>query len=138
MKNQILLLSLGIMFLLFATIGCERKTTEEINYEKRVKELKEDYRISTITTVPDSLKEKYRSWVIECVRAASQNMTGGDYEDVDETIEQAEATALKLFGVEEPALVINYGEGYSVIYVARSKFTPAQEEIYDILMKNTD
>lgn len=136
MKNQILLLSLGIMFLLFTTIGCERKSTEEINYKKRVKELKEDYRISTITTVPDSLKAKYRSWVIECVRAASQNMTGGDYEDVDETIEQAEATALKLFGIDEPALVINYG--YSVIYLPRSKFTPEQEEIYDILMKNTD
>ena len=47
------------------------------------------YTLETIKYVPDSLKIKHRTWVTETIRAASQHMTGGDYEDVDVTIRQA-------------------------------------------------
>ena len=57
------------------------------------------YTLETIKYVPDSLKIKHRTWVTETIRAASQHMTGGDYEDVDVTIRQAKWTADELFQV---------------------------------------
>ena len=57
------------------------------------------YSLEIIKHVPDTLKTQQRIWVIEIIRAASQHMTGGDYEDVDETIEQAKLTSDKLFQV---------------------------------------
>tara|TARA_R110000851_G_scaffold47424_1_gene115002 strand:- start:3670 stop:4002 length:333 start_codon:yes stop_codon:yes gene_type:complete len=70
------------------------------------------YTITKITHVPDSLKSEYRLWVIETVRAASENMTGGDYEDVDETIIQAERTGEKIYGVETIGLQLEINENY--------------------------
>ena len=57
------------------------------------------YTLETIKYVPDSLKIEHRTWVTETIRAASQYMTGGDYEDVDVTIRQAKWTADELFQV---------------------------------------
>lgn len=55
------------------------------------------YSLTTIEYVPDSLKVEHRKFITETVRAASNQMTGGDYEDVDETIIQAERTADNIF-----------------------------------------
>jgi len=55
------------------------------------------YSLTTIEYIPDSLKVEHRKFITETVRAASNQMTGGDYEDVDETIIQAERTALNIF-----------------------------------------
>jgi len=55
------------------------------------------YSLTTIEFVPDSLKAEHRKFITETVRAASNQMTGGDYEDVDETIIQAERTADNIF-----------------------------------------
>ena len=76
MKNN---LKLSILLFLFTILftNCEKA-------EKYPK-----YSICEIEFVPDSLKQEHRKFIIETVRAGSQNMTGGDYEDVDETIQQA-------------------------------------------------
>lgn len=55
------------------------------------------YSLTTIEFIPDSLKAEHRKFITETVRAASNQMTGGDYEDVDETIIQAERTADNIF-----------------------------------------
>ena len=55
------------------------------------------YSLTTIEFIPDSLKTEHRKFITETVRAASNQMTGGDYEDVDETIIQAERTADNIF-----------------------------------------
>ena len=55
------------------------------------------YSLTTIEFVPDSLKAEHRKFITETIRAASNQMTGGDYENVDETIIQAERTANNIF-----------------------------------------
>jgi hypothetical protein len=55
------------------------------------------YSLTPIKFIPDSLKSEHRKFITETVRAASNQMTGGDYEDVDETILQAEYTADNIF-----------------------------------------
>lgn len=70
------------------------------------------YTATTKEVIPDSLKNDHRTWITETVRAASQNMTGGDYEDVDETIIQAERTADRIFGKKLRALRIEISDHY--------------------------
>lgn len=67
------------------------------------------------------------------VRAASEHMTGGDYEDVDETIEQAEVTSVNLFSENRFGLRIEFQENF--IYVHPSELTPNQKQIVDSLLK---
>lgn len=87
------------------------------------------YSISTLTVVPDSLQAKYAEWIKETVRAASQNMTGGDYEDADDTIDQAQASGLKVFGVLKPCLRVKYAD-YESLYITEDKLNPEQKIIY--------
>jgi hypothetical protein len=54
--------------------------------------------------VPDSLKSKQREWIKETIRASNQHLTAGDYEDIDETIQQVEHTSNNLFEVSVFAL----------------------------------
>jgi len=93
------------------------------------------YSLSTTVIVPDSLKKEYADWVKETVKAASQNMTGGDYEDVDETIEQAQSSGEKIFGREVRCLRIKYGE-YDYSYVPCDRLDSIQKIIYDKLLNN--
>ena len=76
------------MFLIQLCFSCE----EGIKYPR--------YSIETIGYIPDSLKREYREWVKETVRAASNNMNGGDYEDADNTIWAAKYAADELFKVK--------------------------------------
>tara|TARA_R110000782_G_C14499008_1_gene378351 strand:+ start:43 stop:414 length:372 start_codon:yes stop_codon:yes gene_type:complete len=68
-------------------VGCE----EPIKYPR--------YSLTTIEYIPDSLKAQHREWIKETVRASNQHLSAGDYEDVDETIVQAERTANRIFEV---------------------------------------
>jgi hypothetical protein len=70
------------------------------------------YSLETIEYVPDSLKVEHRLWIKETIRAASQQMTGGDYEDVDATIRQAKWTADELFQVSIVGLRKEINDNY--------------------------
>ena len=94
------------------------------------------YDLGTTIVVPDSLQPKYREWVKETVRAASQHMTGGDYEDVDETIEQAEISGKRLFGKNQTCLLITPREYSVACEVKLSDMTVEQKFIYYKLLKN--
>ena len=78
------LAKLMLVAVLFSLVSCN-----EDKYPK--------YSLTTIEFVPDSLKAEHRKFITETVRAASNQMTGGDYEDVYETIIQAERTADNIF-----------------------------------------
>lgn len=80
------LAKLMLVAVLFSLVSCN-----EDKYPK--------YSLTTIEFVPDSLKVEHRKFITETVRAASNQMTGGDYEDVDETIIQAERTADNIFSL---------------------------------------
>lgn len=70
------------------------------------------YSLETIEYIPDTLKVKHRTWITETVRAASQHMTGGDYEDVYITIRQSKFTADELFEVSVVGLRKEIDENY--------------------------
>ena len=55
-------------------------------------------------TVPDSLKVKRQEWITKTVSAASLHMTGGDYEDPEDLIEEVTEQSVSLFSVEEEGI----------------------------------
>ena len=94
------------------------------------------YTLKTQTHIPDSLKPQYRTWITETVRAASQHMTGGDYEDADETIQQAEITAKRLFGVDVVGLRLELDEDWwHDINLLPNQLTPKGTRILDSLRR---
>lgn len=102
------------------------------NYEKYPK-----YSLTTIHYVPDSLKSEHRKFITETVRAASQHMTGGDYEGVDETIKQAEITADNVFSVSIIGLKKQVDDNYwNNLYLKPDQFTPYEKMVFDSLFNS--
>ena len=92
------------------------------------------YSLETIDYVPDSLKVEHRKFITETVRAASQHMTGGDYEDVDETIQQAERTADNIFSVKVIGMKKElYKDQWDALRIKPQNFTPEEKRIFDSL-----
>lgn len=94
------------------------------------------YELGSASFVPDSLKDDQRKFVIETVRAASQHMTGGDYEDVDDTIEQAQETSEELFEVTVPTLykVINDHGEKTYVHILPEQLNEREKRILDSLI----
>lgn len=103
--------------------------------EKYMVEVEYSHRIVTEIFVPDSLMDDYRIWITETVRAASQHVTGGDYEDVHETIRQVEITGERIFGKKELCLSISYNSDYNNIVVRQKDMTKEQRQIFQQLLK---
>ena len=95
-----------------------------------------EYSLTTIQSVPDSLKEKQRGWILETVRASNQHLSAGDYEDIDETIIQVERTANDLFGKTELGLRKSVKEKQRVfIKIKPSDFSTYEKKVFDSLTK---
>ena len=95
------------------------------------------YSLTTIQYIPDSLKAEHRKFITETVRAASQHMTGGDYEDVDETIIQAERTADNVFSVSVIGLGKQIDDNYwNNLKLLPSQFTPYEKRVFDSLFNS--
>jgi hypothetical protein len=95
------------------------------------------YSLITIQYVPDSLKAEHRKFITETVRAASQHMTGGDYEDVDETIKQAERTADNVFSVSVIGLEKQIDDNYwNNLKLLPNQFTPYEKRAFDSLINS--
>lgn len=62
------------------------------------------YELTYVNIVPDSLKDKQRKWITETVSATNLHMTGGDYEDPEDVIEEASDQSKNLFSVSVPTL----------------------------------
>jgi hypothetical protein len=90
--------------------------------------------LSTDEYVPDSLKIVHREWIKETVRAASQNMSGGDYEDADETIEQAKITADELFAKRVIVLKKELNRRGACLYLFPNELSEKEKQIFDNLL----
>jgi len=94
MKKKIYLILLVLL-----SISISLLTSCDIEY------LISGYSLHKIYYVPDSLKVAQRDWIINVVKAGSNQMSGGDYEDVDATIRQAKRTSEELFEIYEYCLI---------------------------------
>lgn len=94
------------------------------------------YSLDKIEFIPDSIRQDQRVWVIEMVRAASENMSGGDYEDVDETIEQAEYTSRIMFESSVIGIRKQIDKNYwNDVYIRPDEFNEKEKAIFDKLSK---
>lgn len=95
------------------------------------------YSLVRISCVPDSLKEKHRDWIKETIRASNQHLTAGDYEDIDETIQQVERTASSLFEVSVMGLKKEVdSEVYNDITLMPNELTPYERTVLDSLVNS--
>lgn len=95
------------------------------------------YSLVKIGYVPDSLKVEHREWITSAIKAASQNMTGGDYEDVDQTIIQAKWTADELFEVNIIGLRKQIDDQYyNDVKLLPFQLTLSEKKILDSLTHN--
>jgi hypothetical protein len=125
-KSTLLLTQLFIFSLIFTSCEPHRRKPEYPKYPK--------YSLEKIDYIPDSLKSKHQEYTKELVRAASQHMTGGDYEDVDETIIQAKRTADELFQVSVIGLRKEINENYWDSFDLRpDELSPSEKKILENL-----
>lgn len=122
MIKKLFLLLISISFLL---ISCG------IGENKKTKVKKIVYSYTQITFVPDSNIVEMRAWITKTVEATNKNMTGGDYEDPEDVIEQAEETAERLFSIKEDALQILSNGYWSTI--PKNRMTKEELHILDSL-----
>lgn len=95
------------------------------------------YEIQKIHYIPDSLKQQHRDWIQETVRAASQHMAAGKYQNIDKTIRQAKFTADEIFGVSEIGLIKRLSEkSWSYIEIRQEDMTEEEKLIFGKLLKN--
>jgi enolase len=93
------------------------------------------YSLEKISYVPDSLKMKHRTWIQETVRAASNQVSAGDYEDVGQTIKQTKWIADDLFQVEIIGLRKEVNEDYyDDILIKPEELTPSEVKVFNKLI----
>lgn len=132
----------------YASIGCGSKSDadaqshsatletllEEVGYERA--EVYIRYEI----VVPDSMRLIMAKWITETVAAASSRMTGGDYEDPEDLVEEVSDQGKKIFGEKREVISLAYvpkGGTYSGREVVGiENFTPQQRKIYDFLAQH--
>lgn len=121
--KQLLFLVLTMLFIW----SCEEPKREVVKYPK--------YRYGTDTYIPDSLKIKYADWVTKTVAAASNHMAGGDYEDPEDVIEQAEVTGERIFEVKTEGLYRVINEGSWEEFIPKERLTQEELKILEKLKR---
>jgi hypothetical protein len=122
MKN-IITITLFTICSLFLFTSCETK-----------KETYPKYSLTKVEYVPDSLKVEYRTWITETIRAASEHMSGGDYENINQTIVQAKWTADELFEVSVIGLRKQINDDHlHDLYLSPSELSKYELKVLDSL-----
>jgi hypothetical protein len=85
---------------------------------------------------PDSCKIKAANWIKETVAATNFKMSGGDYEDPEDVIEQCEETAQKLFSIKVEGLIKTSYSGSYGIFIPKNELTKYELHILDSLKNN--
>jgi hypothetical protein len=130
MKNFLVFLGIILMvFSLTVTIhSCKQKVEKQIEYPK--------YEYAMDNYLSDSAKIKMAFWITETVKATNNQMTGGDYEDPEDVIEQLEETGEKLFSVKIEGLRIKQNAGSYWEFIPKPELTKKQIQILDSLKNN--
>ena len=87
--------------------------------------------------IPDSVKPAMLTWITQTVAAASSRMTGGDYEDPDELVEEVCEHAEKYYctKVRIPYLLFTRygGDSESWEKLRYEELTPRERKVFDYL-----
>lgn len=85
--------------------------------------------------IPDSLRDKYASMVVELTRAGTQHLTGGDIENPERIIAKVEKTAFATYAMRVPHLIVERPEDGFYKSVPYDECTQEQKQILDELIK---
>ena len=107
-------------FITVVLIGCS-------NYPK--------YEIAVTTKVPDSLNQRREQFIIEVVRAASLHMTGGDYEDPEDVIEEADNIFIGMYATPVKGLRVWNCHGCYPEFITPKEMDVEQKLIFEKLSK---
>lgn len=89
------------------------------------------YYYDTEIIVPDSLKEKHAKYVKELISASNFHMTGGDYEDPEDVIEEAERVANNLYGKQVEGLSMVLPSSYTRKFIPEHQLSPDLKHMLD-------
>lgn len=120
------------ILIFFGTLSALLISCEE---HPKVKEKYPHYTYGTDTYIPDSMKIQYANWVKETVAAASNHMTGGDYEDPEDVIEQAEESGKRIFESKAEGLYRVLSEGQWREFIPKERLTKEELVILEKLKK---
>ena len=88
------------------------------------------YRYAVGNYIPDSNRAEMAKFIKETVSAASYHMNGGDYEDPEDVILQAEETARRIFSVKTGGLEHSKCDQCYWEFIPESKLDSVQMKIY--------
>jgi hypothetical protein len=106
-------------------ISCNVQDQVTIEYEYEVQEI-----------LPDSNKLKMAKWITETVSASNHQMTGGDYEDPEDVIEELQDVGEDLFSVKVEGLKRikkRSGQVVDFYFIPKSELTPEQLKIFSTI-----
>ena len=143
MKKSLVLLVLLALALVYT--GCSSNNASEIALNSdnpTLEQLLVDARLekAEISTwyesvIPDSVKPQMAEWITKTIGAASSHMTGGDYEDPEDLVEEVYERAVQLFAVDKKISGLtfirndqNYWDREQI-----EDLTPALRRVYDCL-----
>lgn len=127
--NPTSILAIAILFLvsLLLAASCNTgKTKDKPEYPM--------YQIGYTNEVPDSLKDDMARFIVELTRASNQHLAAGDFEEVEDVIEQAEETAENIYERKVPVLHVknSYADGWNC--KREYTLTPQEKEIFKKLI----
>lgn len=93
------------------------------------------YSVSYEDSVPDSLKDEQKNFIIEATKAASFHMTGGDYEDPEDVIWGASKVFEHIYSVRVDGLYTVPCHGCYGYFTPEHELTEAQRKIYNDILK---
>ena len=136
MKNTIYLVFVSFLFVSCSDTKKEIETTVDNTKTELVNTIDydiDDYVYTYGDVLPDSSRKDMAKWITETVKSASQQMTGGDYEDPEDLIEQCEETGLRLFQVRVEGLNIRKKSNGYFEFVPKYELTQKQLLIFNDL-----
>lgn len=147
MKKTVLFILLALILATLTFVGCSQANSESRNdppdqptlstllAEAGLKKVEIYFRYDDV--VPDSQKAAMAQWITNTVAAASLHMTGGDYEDPEDLVEEVVEQAEEIFSIEVRVFYLQYViEGSSGNNWCTGKYadlTPSQKRVADFL-----
>jgi hypothetical protein len=131
-SHHFIVLFIGILLTALAIIGASCGPAKD-EYGRPVYP---KYEVGTYTFVPDSLRDKQREWITKTVAAASNHMTGGDYEDPEDLIDEVMEESFTVFNVDVATLSVKECSDCIWRNLDPRLLTKQQQSLFDSLQNN--
>ena len=123
MKNLFLFLMLSLL------VSCKQANLPKYT----------NYSIDTEEIILSENKEKATIFIENLVSKSNFHMTGGDYEDPEDVINQAQQTALEMYGTKVLGLSVDINDdGFSDKFIPTTEFSKKDSIIYNYLKSRLD